>query len=275
MSSAAHDGSVVFVLANHKGGCAKTTTTANLGAAFALRGLRTLLIDADPQANLSEAFGIEPRHAGLRLEQLLADPTLPAGAWTSRPEPDGTEVFAGGVQLLPCSEALQAAVTAHLRDPRFALRLAELVGTLRPAYDVVLLDTPPGLGPLSSMAMLAGDWVIAPARPADFDVGGAVKLAELIEAQLRHANERLELLGVLVTQVDRRWTLAHEPRAALQEAGIQKLRTEIPFRVRVGAAPRHGAPTVVLEPYNPVSAAYHQLADDLAATLVAPSRAVS
>jgi cellulose biosynthesis protein BcsQ len=81
--------------------------------------------------------------------------------------------------------------------------------------------------------------VIAPACPADFDIGGAVKLAELIEGQLRAVRPGLRLLGVLICQVDRRWTLAHDTRAALEEAGIGKLVTEIPFRVRVGAAPRH------------------------------------
>ncbi len=73
---------------------------------------------------------------------------------------------------------------------------------------------------------------------------------------------------MLVTQVDRRWKLADDTRAALQEAGVAKLVTEIPFRVRVGAAPRHRAPTLLVEPDSAVSVAYRQLADDLVAAIL-------
>jgi chromosome partitioning protein len=170
-------------------------------------GLSTLLIDADPQGNLCEAFGVEPEHPGPRLHHALADPpgTNAVPPWSTRPVSDGESLpLPGGVHLLPGGDALEAAVSARTAEPAFALRLAELVDALRPVYDVVLIDTPPGLGALSSMAMLAADWVIASARPAGFDVGGAVKLAELIEHRLRLTRPELRLLGVLVTQVDQR-----------------------------------------------------------------------
>lgn len=257
----------VLALANHKGGCGKTTSAANLGVALAARRRRVLLIDVDPQANLGEAFGVDADHPGPRIEHALLDPTV--APWHSRRDPDdGPTSLAAGVHLLPCSDRLEAVVSQHVGDPRFPYRLRELVDALRPHYDAIVLDTPPGLGPLSSMAMLTADWVIVPARPADFDVGGAIKLAHLIAGALRDVNPTLRLLGVLITQVDRRWTLAADTRAALEANGIRRLRVEIPFRVRVSRAPRHAAPTAALEPDSPVGAAYHRLAADLLATVL-------
>jgi chromosome partitioning protein len=247
---------ITIVLANHKGGCGKTTTTANLGVAFAARSRRVLLIDADPQANLTEAFGHDPTSG---LAHALTDP---AAAVIHRGLPRDAH-------LIPCAADLEAAVAAGANQPGFALRLRDLVHHLAPEYDAILIDTPPGLGPLSSMAMLAADYVLVPARPADFDVTGAVKLAALIRTYLAQLNPSLHLLGVLLTQVDRRWRLGHDARRALDAAGIRRLRTEIPFRVRVGHAPRHGAPTTALEPDGAIGAAYDLLASDLIRTVLA------
>jgi cellulose biosynthesis protein BcsQ len=108
----------VFVLANHKGGWARTTSVANLGVAFAQLGLRTLLIDADPQGNLGEAFGVEPDHPEPRLHD--ADPTRRrAGDAVSALERDGLPVaLAGGVHLLlPGGAQLEEAVSARTAEP--------------------------------------------------------------------------------------------------------------------------------------------------------------
>ena len=245
----------VIVLANHKGGCGKTTSTANIGAALAQLGRRVLLIDADPQANLTEAFALTGHEPPL--EQLLADPAL-------EPRPSDTTPH-----VVPCTPGLEATVTSLGRHQAFALSLRDVVEALATHYDTILIDTPPGLGALSSMAMLAADWVIVPARPADFDVGGAIKLAELIRTDLQQSNPRLRLLGVLVTQADRRWTITAETREQLDAAGIRRLRAEIPFAVKVGAAPRAGAPTTITEPDGKVACAYREVARDLIKALAA------
>ncbi len=265
----------VIAFANHKGGCGKTTAVGNLGAALAEMGERVLLIDADPQANLSELYGLgDEMLPGTRLEDALVNGSAePPAPWTERPDDDEIIVeLACGVHLLPCTEELAGAVIDHAAEVGFEYRLRELVSGYRPDYDFVLIDTPPGIQPLTSMAMLAADWVLVPARPADFDVGGAVKVADFIEQRITEFNPTLHVLGVLVGQTDRRWAIGRETREALAAAGVQKLRHDVPFAIRVGAAPRYGMPTLALEPDSRVAAAYRLVAKDLADALSPTSK---
>lgn len=264
----------VIALANHKGGVGKTTGTANLGAALAQLGESVLLIDADPQANLGEAFGLDDDTApGLRLEDILAVEmwSEPPQVWDSRMDPDSGEpiALAGGVHIVPCTDALATTSASLALEEGSEQRLRDVVDLYRQRYDWILIDTPPGLGVLSSMAMLAADWVIVPARPADFDINGAVKVADLLEDEIVEFNPDVRLLGVLIGQVDRRWNLGHDTRSALRQADIERFDVEIPFAVRVGSAPRYSAPTVVLEPDSRVGRAYQRLARDLVARLAA------
>jgi chromosome partitioning protein len=258
----------VIALANHKGGASKTTSVANLGAALAARplGRRVLLIDADPQANLSTLFGCDPELPGMRLEDAIEQQAwdAPPAVWRSRPVAGGEpRPLAGGVHLLPCTEDLEVVVREHRDRDGFQHRLADLVALYRPDYDYIIIDTPPGRQALSTLALLAARFVIAPVRPADFDVEGAIRLTELLEQEIAQYNPQLKMLGVLVTQAQRTWKLAADTRLALAQANIGKLRREIPFAVRVGQAPRYRAPTIVLEPDSRVGSAYRGVAIDL------------
>ena len=171
------EGAFVIVLANHKGGVTKTTSTANLGACLAETGRRVLLVDADPQANLSEAFGWGEEVPGERLEDLLVQPDA-AGRLLAPPalRPDvGADVWwREHLRIIPCTDQL-ADVAADLPasvGEGWEQRLQAVLDPLRDRFDVVLIDTPPGLGTLSGMAMLAADGLLIPARPADLDVRG-------------------------------------------------------------------------------------------------------
>lgn len=262
----------VIAFANHKGGVGKTTGTANLGAALAQMGARVLLIDADPQSNLGEAFGVDDAaELGLRLEDVLAEAhwDRPPPVWTTRHDDETGEIqpLAAGVHILPCTAQLADTVALLSMTQGAEGRLRDLAALYDPLYDWILIDTPPGLGALSSMAMLAARWVIVPARPADFDIGGAVKVADLLEHEIAEFNPNVRLLGVLVSQADRRWNLGHDTRGALKRADVPRFDIEIPFAVRVGSAPRHAAPTVVLEPDSRVGRAYTRLARHLVETL--------
>jgi len=180
----------VIVLANHKGGVTKTTSTANLGALLAEAGRQVLMVDCDPQANLSEIFGWTDDLPGERLEDLLAHPD---GADRFDPpialQPDvapGLE-WRERLRIVPCTDTL-ADVAADLpttAGPGFEGRLSEILDRFRDRFDVILLDTPPGLGNLSGMAVLAADGLLIPVLAADLDVRGAGKLYDLVEARFR------------------------------------------------------------------------------------------
>jgi chromosome partitioning protein len=251
----------VIVLANHKGGVTKTTSTANLGACLAEAGPRVLIVDCDPQANLSEAFGWTEDLPGERLEDLLAHPAAavrylppPALHVDVSPQLQWRELL----RIIPCTDSL-ADVAADLptnAGDGWETRLRDILEPLRERFDFVLLDTPPGLGNLSGMAVLAADGLLIPALPADLDVRGAGKLYDLVEAGV----PELRILGVLIAASDQRWRIAQDATTRMTADRMRVLPMQIPRAVRVASAPRYRAPTVVLEPDSMVSHAYRQLA---------------
>jgi chromosome partitioning protein len=234
---------------------------------LAEQGWRALLVDCDPQANLSEAFGWTDDIPGERLEDLLA---RPAAAQRFDPpvalQPDVKPRLAWRelLRIVPCTDQL-ADVAADLPQTGdgYEQRLKHVVDALRGRFDFVLLDTPPGLGNLSGMAMLAADGLLIPALAADFDVRGAGKLYDLVEGQLPH----LQILGVLIAASERRWRITQDAKARMDADEMRVLPVQVPRTVRVASAPRFRAPTAVLEPDSIVAHAYRQLAEHIVAEL--------
>lgn len=251
--------SYTIVFANHKGGVTKTTSVANVGTALAELGKRVLLVDSDPQANLTESYHAEEL-PGLRLEDLLANPAAdPSQAIIGA----GETALAGGVHLIASSDAL-ADVALSLPDQnRFELGLRDLIAQVAHAYDYVVVDTPPGLGVLSGLALLAADGVVVPARPSDLDVNAAAKIYDLVEEDIRPLNPSVQMLGVLITQTQRKWVLRRQTHEALEAHDMAQIPVEIPFSVRVGSAARNGAPTSITEPGGRIAVAYRELAQYL------------
>jgi chromosome partitioning protein len=255
------EGAFVIVLANHKGGVTKTTSTANLGAMFAEAGRHVLIVDCDPQANLSEAFGWTEELPGERLEDLL---TRPEATHRYQPPPallpDVAPDLAWREQLrIIASTHVLADVAADLpalAGAGYENRLRDVLEPLRDQFDVILLDTPPGRGNLSGMGMLAADGLLIPALAADLDVHGAGKLYDLVEGQV----PGLRILGVLIAASERRWRVTRDATNRMTTDAMRVLPVSVPRTVRVASAPRHRAPTAVLEPDSTTSHAYRRLA---------------
>jgi hypothetical protein len=123
---------------------------------------------------------------------------------------------------------------------------------LRDSFDVILPDTPPGLGTLSGIAVLAADGLLISALAADLDVRGASKLYDLVEGEI----PGLRILGVLIAASERRWRITRDAVQRMDADAMRVLPVHVPRAVRVASAPRYRAPTAVLEPESMASHAY-------------------
>ena len=165
------------------------------------------------------------------------------------------------LRIIPATDALAdvAADLPAIVGAGYENRLREVLEPLRDQFDVILLDTPPGRGNLSGMAVLAADGLLIPALAADLDVRGAGKLYDLVEGEI----PGLRILGVLLAASERRWRVTRDATDRMTADQMRVLPVQVPRAVRVASAPRHRAPTVVLEPDSMVSHAYRQLAHHL------------
>lgn len=206
----------IVTIANQKGGVGKTTTTMNLGVALAREGRRVLLIDSDPQANLTSYLGVTPGKAPFEALRTLDE------LYLSKRIADGRnrELFvartASGVDLV-ASEATLSGVEYYLinRTDR-ELILSQFLEGLREDYDFILIDTPPSLNLLTLNALCAADHVLVPVQPEFFSLEGIVKIRKSIEDVKKRWNSRLSIIGVLATQITARRKLTQEVIDALK-----------------------------------------------------------
>ncbi len=201
---------IIITIANQKGGVGKTTTTMNLGVALAQSGFRVLLIDGDPQANLTSYLGVIPGeepHTELR--------TLDEVYLSKRPvDAQSRKLFIAstneGVDLIPSDQRL-AGVDYYLmsRSDR-EMVLQRFLSALSDDYDFILIDTPPSLNLLTQNALCAAHYVLVPVQPEFFSLEGIVKIRESIEDTRSRWNSKLSILGILATQVTHRRKLTQE-----------------------------------------------------------------
>src|SRR5687767_2713553 len=185
----------VIAVANQKGGVGKTTTTANLGAALARQGRRVLLIDMDPQGNLTSAVGISKK-----TEHTVAEALLDFRA----PLPTvKVENGNGQLDVTPATLSLASAEAALMNKLGREQRLRDQLDRHAAGYDVVVIDTPPSLGLLTINALVAADRVLIPTEARFFSLQGLQMIEESIEEVL-YLNPRLEVIGILLSKLDRR-----------------------------------------------------------------------
>ena len=216
----------VIAVANQKGGVGKTTTTANLGAALALRGRRVLLVDLDPQGNLTSAFGLEKDVQQTVAESLL-DRRVPLPVVSVANGSAGGHENIRQLSVVPASVGLASAEAQLMNKLGRELRLRDQLLGVDEHYDYVMIDTPPSLGVLTINALVAATKVIIPTEARFFSLQGLQMLEESIE-EILYLNPRLEVLGILLSKMDRR--LKEERQVAeylRQRWGVRVFVTEI------------------------------------------------
>ena len=243
----------VLAFANQKGGVAKTTTTLNLGVAFAERGFRVLLIDLDPQGNLTMSQGLNPD----TIEQSMFDVLvhrLPIEQVIERREVD---IAVSSIDLAGADMALSSQIGRERA-------LEKAIAPMRDRYDYILIDTPPSLGLLTINAFVAAGGVIVPVQTEYLSLRGLVQLENTLEMVRENLSPHVRIVGILPTMYDRRVTHSREADEILRENfGDLVYNTRIRKTIRFAEAPVKGASVLAYEPGGEAAALYRDLAKEV------------
>jgi chromosome partitioning protein len=246
----------VVAICNQKGGVAKTTTALALGACFVERGIRTLMVDLDPQANLTSNLGLKPDKAPFSAAEVLTGEVAPAQAIMESNLP-GLDVIPSGDSMIDIGRKLYLTP-----DYEFLLRRALNQSALKD-YAVVWLDCPPSVGPLSINALTAADLLIVPTQCEYYSIQALTDMFELVGVIRDRTNPPLNY-RLLVTMFDGRGkfhaSMLEQLREYFQE-GL--LRTVIGFDTKVREAQAAGLPITIHAPQSRIASQYRQLAEEL------------
>ena len=237
----------IFCIVNQKGGVGKTSTSINLGATLARAGFPTLVVDIDPQCNATSGLGEAPttRH-----------PLVTGVSWSEAIIRTQWE----NLSLLPGCRNFADVTALAGGDYAQAQRLRAQLSACANAYDYVLIDSPPSLGPLTRSALAAANEVLMPIQCEYFAMEGLTQMIHLIRDVMQRDEINLEFSGILLTMVDPTLELTHEVEAEVREFfGEIVYRTVIPRDVAVAEASSHGKPVTEYAPRSRAARAYIEL----------------
>ena len=257
----------VIAICNQKGGVGKTTTTVNLGVGLAMQGKRVLLIDADPQGDLTTSLGWQDSD---NLNITLASKLIDVIKESNNHPLSGILHHIEGVDLLPSNLELSAMefnlVNAMSRETTLKTYLNEVKSN----YDYVLIDCMPSLGMITLNALSAADSVIIPVQAQFLPAKGMTQLLQTVSRVKKYINPKLNIEGILLTIVDNRTNLAKSTQEALRVNfgnRIKIYKTQIPSGIKAAETSSKGKSIYAYEPNSSVSKAYTEftkevLADD-------------
>jgi chromosome partitioning protein len=243
----------VIVFANQKGGVAKTTTTLNLAVAFKERGFRVLVVDLDPQGDLTMSQGLNPDTIERSMYDVLVHKI-----------PIEEIIVEREIDLAVSSIDLAGAELALSQQIGRERALQKALAPVLDKYDYILMDTPPSLGLLTINAFTAASGVIVPVQCEYLALRGLVQLENTLAMVRENLNPEVEIIGILPTMFDKRTTHAREAVEILQENfGDLVYNTRIRKTVRYAEAPVKGTSVLSYDPTGDAAELYRDLAKEV------------
>ncbi len=246
----------IIAIANQKGGVGKTTTAINLAASLAVLEYKTLLIDADPQANSTSGVGIDPRTVKLGIYECLMDEVNIKKAVI---ETDTPNLF-----LIPSDIDLVGAELELVDQPNRNQKLKTMLAKIKDEYDFIIIDCSPSLGLVTLNALTAANSVVIPVQCEYFALEGMGKLLHTIKLVQTEMNEDLEVEGILLTMYDIRLRLSNqvveEVKSHFQDMVFN---TVIHRNTKLGEAPSYGKTIIMYDAAGKGSVNYLNLAREI------------
>ena len=248
---------MIITVTNQKGGVGKTTTAVNLSAALSNKGLRTLLIDLDPQCNSTLSY-VDQRSLESSIYEALSDPEVsikdvivPA---ENLPQ----------LHIAPSSLALAKLESKLMGEIDSHFRLKDEINQVIRRYDYIILDTPPTLGIITVNALVAASHVLIPIQSSYFALEGTDDLLETIDRIKKRANPRLQILGALITLHDKRTLLGKDIcREAKNVFGDKLFETKISKSVRLEESPAYRESIFSFSPRSSGAFEYYKLSEEI------------